>query len=208
MQQEKWKNKAMIRINLIKTEKKAPPPEEVEKEKKPVPTSLIIGLFVVILAALFFLQRSAISKERALLDVAQEEKTKLQDVLVKLDQVEKQKALIVKKIDLINQLKSHQQVAVKIMDELSKNIPYWVWLTELNYDKQLLHIKGRAMSNDLIADYIYNLETSPSFSNVNLISSTKRTIRGSEFLEFALNARCVIQEKPKLPPEETTKEKK
>lgn len=199
----------MIRINLIKIERKAPIPEEVEKEKKPVPTTLIIGLFIVAAAALFFQQRSAISKQRTLLDAAQQEKAKLKDVEVKLEQVKNNKDLIVKKIDLISQLKSHQGVPVTIMDELSKNIPYWVWLTEVSYDKQRLQIKGRAMSNDMIADYIYNLETSLYFNNVNLISSTQRSLRGNQFLDFSLTARYVFQEIPKSSPvEDTEKEKK
>ena len=35
----------------------------------------------------------------------------------------------------------------------------------------MIQIKGNALSNNLIADYIYNLESSPHFANVNLISS-------------------------------------
>jgi len=199
----------MIRINLIKAEKVAPPPKEVEKkEKKPVPTPLIILLIFIATAAYFIIQRNAIKNETSLLEEAQVEKAKYRDVEAKLDQINKQKEIVVKKIDLINKLKSHQGVPVTVLDELSKHIPYWVWLTEASYDKQIIQIKGRAISNNLIADYIYDLEQSPYFNNVNLISSTQRTARNNQFLDFALTARYVFPPIPQPSQEKNIKEAK
>lgn len=184
----------MIHINLLKAEP-APPPiptEEVVKEKKPIPITSLFGLFLIVIIAVGFLQFNAIRKERKLLDVVLEEKAKLKDVDMKLQQVKGQRAIILRKINLINELKSHQGIAVSIMDELSKHIPYWIWLTEVNYDRDAIQIRGRAMSNNLIADYIYALETSPYFNNVNLISSTQRETRGNQYHEFSLTARFAV----------------
>ncbi len=183
----------MIRINLLKPEAKELPVEEARREIKPPKMSLIYLLVVFAAAALFFYQRSAFNKEGGLLEDALAEKNKLSDVLGKLEEAQKLKSLFERKINLINQIKPRQQVAVRIMDELSKHIPYYVWLSEATYDKQKIHIKGRALSNNLIADYIYSLETSPYFFNVNLLSSTQRTSRDNQYLEFALNASFVLQ---------------
>ncbi len=185
----------MIRINLLKEEPTAPAvaeKEEVIKEKKPFPMTSLLGLFIVAAFALGFLQFNAIKKEKALLNEVQEEKEKLKDVLVMLERVQVQKDLIMRKIELINQLKSQQGVAVSILDEISKNIPYWVWLTEVSFNKQQVQIRGRAIDNNLIADYVYNLEISPYFQDVDLASSTRRQVRGNEFLDFSLTARYVI----------------
>lgn len=183
----------MIRINLLKPEAKELPAEEARREIKPPKMSLIYLLVVFAAAALFFYQRSAFNKEGGLLEDALAEKNKLSDVLGKLEEAQKLKSLFERKINLINQIKPRQQVAVRIMDELSKHIPYYVWLSEATYDKQKIHIKGRALSNNLIADYIYSLETSPYFFNVNLLSSTQRTSRDNQYLEFALNVSYVVQ---------------
>jgi len=183
----------MIRINLLKPEAKELPAEEVKREIKPPKMSLIYLLVIFAAAALFFYQRSAFNKENNLLEAAQIEKNKLSDVLSKLEEAQKLKSLFERKINLINQLKPQQHIAVRIMDELSKHIPYYVWLSEATYDKQTIHLKGKALSNNLIADYIYSLETSPYFFNVNLLSSTQRTVRGNQYLEFAINASYVIQ---------------
>jgi type IV pilus assembly protein PilN len=183
----------MIRINLLKPEAKELPVEEVRREIKPPKMSLIYLFVVFAAAALFFYQRSALNKENSLLEAAQVEKNKLSDVLSKLEEAQKLKSLFERKINLINQLKPQQQLAVRIMDELSKHIPYYVWLSEATYDKQTVHLKGKALSNNLIADYIYSLETSPYFFNVNLLSSTQRTTRDNQYLEFAINAKYAFQ---------------
>lgn len=188
----------MIKINLLKPGKKEIKegltplaPEFKEKKKQPL-YSLIILVAIIAIAALFFFQKSSFNKEQNLLRTAQEEKKELEYVEVKLAQLEQQRDLINSKISLIRQLQSHQEVAVRIIDELSKNIPGWVWLTETTYENYLLKINGQALSNNLIADYIFNLNKSPYFRNVSLISSTQSSSRTNQYLEFSLTAKYVL----------------
>jgi Tfp pilus assembly protein PilN len=182
----------MIRINLLKPEAKELPAEEVRREIKPPKMSLIYLLVVFGAVALFFYQRSAFNKENNLLEAAQAEKSKLSDVLGKLEEAQTLKSLFERKINLINQLKPQQHIAVRVMDELSKHIPYYVWLSEATYDEQMVHLKGKALSLNLIADYIDSLEKSPYFENVNLLSSTQKTVRDNQYLEFSINTSYVI----------------
>ncbi len=187
----------MIHINLLKAEPTlaaVPAAVEAPRERKPVPMTSILGLFIVVVIALGFLQLSSTRKERNLLSAVQDEKAKLKDVDMKLQQVKDQQALILRKIDLINELKSYQGIPVTIMDELSRHVPYWVWLTEVSYSRGTLQIKGRAMSNTLIADYTEALSNSPYFQNVNLISSTQREMRGDQYLEFSMTAQFSVSE--------------
>jgi len=187
----------MIRINLLKPEKKeikrapdAAAPQFKEKKSQSL-FGLIFLLLIVVVIAGYLWQRKTFNEEQDLLEKAQVEKRELQDVLVKLDQLEQQKTILERKMNLINQLKARQGIAVTIMDELSKQIPDWVWLTEVSYNGQSVTLKGKAFSNNLIADYIYNLEKSPYFSGVNLVSSTQRRVKNNEYLEFSMNANYV-----------------
>ncbi len=193
----------MIKINLLKPEKKdfreAPsaPTPEFKAKTRPQLGNLIVVLILVAIAALFFYQKRAIDSEQKKLDAAREEKSKLQYVIAKLDQLQKQKDSFEKKVNLINQLKAHRGLAVRIMDQLSRDLPEWVWLSEITFDNMNVQIRGNAISNNLIADYISNLEKSSVFRNVNLIASTQRTVGNDQFLEFSLTANCVIQPEPK-----------
>ncbi len=196
----------MIRINLLKPESKefkegpaAPGPEFVPKKPFPL-TSVFVLALIVVLAAAFFLQKRMISQEQDRLQAAQAEKKKLEYVIAKLDELERQKAVFERKIGLIRQLRALQDSAVTIMDELSKTLPDWVWLTEVSFQGQTIQIKGNALSNNLIADYIYNLENSPHLTTVNLISSTQRSVQNAQFLEFSMTLSYVLPEAAKPPP--------
>ncbi len=197
----------MIRINLLKPESKefkegpaAPGPEFVPKKPFPL-TSVFVLALIVVLAAAFFLQKRMISQEQDRLQAAQAEKKKLEYVIAKLDELERQKAVFERKIGLIRQLRALQDSAVTIMDELSKTLPDWVWLTEVSFQGQTIQIKGNALSNNLIADYIYNLENSPHLTTVNLISSTQRSVQNAQFLEFSMTLSYVLPEAAKPPPQ-------
>jgi len=201
----------MIRINLLKPGKKevseapAAPEPEIREKKTQLPYMLIFLLLIVLIGALFLIQKREIDNERALLEDAKAEKQSLQYVLAKLEEMEQQKQVLSRKINLISRLKARQGSGVIIMDELSKKLPDWVWLTEVDFKDFNIHIKGKALSNNLIADYISNLEESQYFNNVSLISSTLRETRNNKYLEFSLNTRFVFPYTP-IETEESVKE--
>ena len=190
----------MIRINLLKPESKdlkegpvVAGPEIRAKKAFPLGTIFTVAV-IAVLAGGFFLQKRMISQEKDRLQTAQAEKKKLEYVIAKLAELEKQKAVFERKIGLINQLRAQKDSAVTILDELSKKLPDWVWLTDLSSQGLMIQMKGNALSNNLIADYIYNLESSPHFANVNLISSTQKSGAGTQFLEFSLTLNYVLPE--------------
>lgn len=189
----------MIRINLLKPETKevkevtrAAPVAEVKEKKAPPLANIILILAVVVLAGLFFLQKRTLDQEKQRLAAAQEEKRQLAYVSEKLVELQKQKEIFEKKIDLITSLKAQQPIAVIILNEINKCLPDWVWLTELNYENRLIQIRGNALSNNLIADFIRNLEDSPYLQNVDLKSSVQKTSGDQTYLEFALTLQFLL----------------
>ena len=196
----------MIRINLLKPETKEAkeiPVEgvpEYKTKKGPGVGNLIFLLLVIAVAGFYYLQKKAMDKEQQLLTLAQEEKSKLQYVSAKLTELQLQKESFDKKIALINLLKSQRDLAVRIMEELSRVLPEWVWLNDVTFGTKNVQIRGNALSNNLIADYISSLENSPYFEGVNLISSTQRTQGNDQYLEFALTAGVVNPKQITAPP--------
>ena len=199
----------MIRINLLKPETKdireqvaTPGVTEDKARKGPNIGNLIFLALVIGLGAFYFFQRKAFDRETALLTTARTEKTKLQYVEAKLEEQRKARESLDRKITLIESLNAQRDFAPRLMDELSRRLPEWVWLTEIVYDAKGIQIKGRALSNNLIADYISNLEASPQVMNVNLVASTQKTAKGDQYLEFSL--RAMVEKKPEPPPPATT----
>lgn len=195
----------MIRINLLKPETKdiretvAVPGISEEGSKKGTSLGNLIFLFLVIgLGLFYFFQKKAFDRENTLLAEARQEKSQLQYVEAKLEEQRQARESLDKKITLIESLNAQRDLAPRLMDELSRRLPDWVWLSEVAYDDKGIQIKGRALSNNLIADYIASLEASPQVMNVNLVSSTQRTAQADQYLEFLL--RAVIEKKPEPVP--------
>jgi Tfp pilus assembly protein PilN len=196
----------MIRINLLKPETKdlgqqvqAPGITEERPKKGPNIGNLVFLALVIGLGAFYFFQQKAFQRENALLATARQEKSQLQYVEAKLEEQRKARESLDRKITLIENLNARRDMAPRLMDELSRTLPDWVWLSEVVYDEKGISIKGRALSNNLVADYIGSLEASPQIMNVNLVSSTQKTVQGDQYLEFALKA--VLEKKPEpLPP--------
>ena len=195
----------MIRINLLKPENKdiretvvAAGLSEEGGKKGPNLGNLVFLVLVIGLGLFYFFQQKAFTRENTLLTKARQEKSQLQYVEAKLEEQRKARESLDKKINLIESLNAMRDLAPRLMDELNRRLPEWVWLSELTYDNKGIQIKGRALSNNLIADYIGNLEASPQLMNVNLVSSTQRTAQGDQYLEFFL--RAVLEKKPEPVP--------
>ena len=117
------------------------------------------------------------------------ERDRLSDILKKIQETEEKKRLLLQKTQIIENLISKQVLPVKLMDMVSKALPDAVWLTSLEYSGRTLKIKGNALTNNMIADFIANLEATGLFSEVNLIKSTKsRRYKEAEVYEFQLEA--------------------
>ena len=201
----------MIRINLLKPERKESVVlERTEREKTPATLPLFLFSVVVIAIVLLFFQKSSFKRENNFLQAAQEEKNTLKEVETTLNQVEAQIATIIKKIDLINELKLHQNTAVRIMDEISNNIPSWISLTEATFDGRVVRIRGKALTNKLLAEFLYNLDQTPYFKNVELPSTIQRTIQNNRFYEFSMTATYVppVKPQPEPPAKKETKKVK
>jgi Tfp pilus assembly protein PilN len=195
----------MIRINLLKPETKdiretvaIPMISEERGKTGPSLGNLIFVLLVIGLGMFYFLQQKAFNRENTLLAKARQEKSQLQYVEAKLEEQRKARESLDRKITLIESLNAQRDLAPRLMDELSRRLPDWVWLSEVTYDDKGIQIKGRALSNNLISDYIGSLEASPQIMNVNLISSTQKTAKGDQYLEFSL--RAVLENKPEPVP--------
>jgi len=195
----------MIRINLLKPDNKdiretvaASGVSEGEGKKGPNLGNLVFLVLVIGLGLFYFLQQKAFDRENALLTKARQEKSQLQYVEAKLEEQKRARESLDRKITLIESLNAQRDLAPRLMDELNRRLPEWVWLSEVVYDEKGVQIKGRALSNNLIADYIGNLEASPQLMNVNLVASTQRTAQGDQYLEFSL--RAVLEKKPEPVP--------
>jgi Tfp pilus assembly protein PilN len=104
---------------------------------------------------------------------------------------------IAQKIAVIRQVDERRYVWPHVMDEISKSVPAFTWLTRLNSTEARdssatgpsLTLEGNAGSTQALTRLMKNLEASPYLRDVTLVTSAQATEEGRSFQRFTLEAR-------------------
>jgi type IV pilus assembly protein PilN len=168
----------MIRVNLTGAERAA------QKRKVSTPSApgavqayLFLALFgggaALLCAALWWYESAKIRDLDGRITVAEKRQKELQAIKVQVDALEAKRATFQKKVDLIERLKAEQTGPVHMLDEVSKALPDFVWLTAMDQTGPNIKFTGESSGLTSIADLIAALERSGWFPNVDLTSSVE-----------------------------------
>ena len=191
----------MIKVNLLRPEKKdvstvgeAVAFVDEEKEKKVSVGAIVaaIVLTVVVIGGLYYFQANNLKNKENLLKERKARRAQLEEALKEIEQLKKTRDMLTRKVKIIEDLKSRQQNTVKMMDQLSKALPDWVWLTSLSFSGNSLRLSGKALSNNLIADFINNLKGTNHFLNVQFNFSTRKKEAGQDVFTFSISCRFQV----------------
>jgi type IV pilus assembly protein PilN len=194
----------MIRINLLAVER------ERTKRRALIPpahrVTIVASLILVGTALLIGWWFWSLRRESARVDdeiaKAEVEMQQLRSVLMQVRQFETSKAALQQRVTLIEQLRRGQSGPVHVVDEISKTLPEYTWLTEVVQRGDEFTITGMTTSLTGVSDYIANLSTSAWFQPpVELIDSQiDATQRASEpLIRFSIKARFRNPEAPAAP---------
>ncbi len=168
----------MIRVNLTGAERAA------QKRKVSTPSApgavqayLFLALFgggaALLCAALWWYESAKIRDLDGRILVAEKRQKELQAIKVQVDALEAKRATFQKKVDLIERLKAEQTGPVHMLDEISKSLPDFVWLTAMDQTGATVKFTGESSGLTSVADFIAALERSGWFPNVDLSSSVE-----------------------------------
>jgi len=174
----------MIRINLLGAERAA-------KEKKPrgVPgpapgapgalqSYLLLALFaggaLLVCAAAFVLKTNELKRLDARIAADEKRMRDLQAIKAQVDAFQQKKAMLENKVAVIEKLQLAQKSPVHMLDEISKALPDYVWLTSMDETAGSLKFAGESNSLAAVADFISALQRAGWFPNVELASSQEQ----------------------------------
>jgi type IV pilus assembly protein PilN len=95
----------------------------------------------------------------------------LQAIKVQVDAFQAKKTLLENKVNLIERLKAEQKGPVHLLDEISKALPDFVWLTNLDENAGRVTLQGESNGLTSVADFISALQRSGWFPSMDLVSS-------------------------------------
>jgi hypothetical protein len=83
--------------------------------------------------------------------------------LISEDEFQAKKTLLENKVNLIKKLKAEQKGPVHMLDEISKALPDFVWLTGMDEQRGNTRVTGQSNSLAAVADFIQGLQRSGWF---------------------------------------------
>ncbi|MES2642557.1 MAG: PilN domain-containing protein [Myxococcota bacterium] len=155
----------MIRINLLPVRQT----RKLEAARIELSLALVGGFLVVLLCGAtwgFFTYQ--LSSTRAENGALQAEIDRLAADVAKVDEMEKFKAELERKLAVIQELRDKKSGPVHMLDELTAAAPEKLFLTEVEEKGGEVRVTGVSVSNDVISNFLRALDDSPYFEQVYL----------------------------------------
>ena len=117
---------------------------------------------------------------------------RLKPIIAEVEAFKKRNAELRHKIEVIEQLKANQFGPVRLMDEVSKALPDLLWLTDLGVNGSTVIMRGQALNENAVANFIANLGASPFFSEPVL-----KIMQQNEQGVFGFDLSCIFTHTPR-----------
>lgn len=113
----------------------------------------------------------------------------LDDKLTEIKDIEKRKAQLLARKQVIEKLQASRSQMVHLFDELVKTIPDGVRLVSMKQNGDTLTLDGTAQSNASVATYMRNLEASPWLAHPDLQKTEAKNADQRHRFEFGLKVK-------------------
>lgn len=131
--------------------------------------AMLIGVLVLIAVAWWY-QSAQLGTVRAELAAVEVDRERLEGVASQVETLQARTDVLREKLLVIVDLKANQTGPVMLLDQVSRLLTDGLWLTALELDDGDVDVRGSALSDASVADFIDNLERSQYFSGVRLLT--------------------------------------
>ena len=121
---------------------------------------------------------------------------RLKVIVGEVDKAEKLKGDLETKLKAIQDKKKTKTGPVHMLSEIADATPDRLRLTQLTEEDGVLELTGTALSNDVISQFLQNLEQSQYFENVYLKQITQVDAEEIKLKDFSLTAKVVLGDQP------------
>ena len=188
----------MIHINLL--------PYRTIQKKDNVLQQVVIFIFIIALVTggtigyHRFLNNKVSTLDRKV-ELTKKELKKYQKINKRIKAIKKKLNLLKKKTKVIKGLEADRKKPIKLLETMTRMVvPNRMWLKNLTSKGRKVNIKGNALDEQTVADFMTRIEDSKFFSGVTLISLKQAKIRGLNMKKFSITCKKRVKEKPKKKP--------
>jgi type IV pilus assembly protein PilN len=175
----------MIRINLL------------PKEEKPSRAVLLWGrifiwtvigaaIVLVVGVGLHFLRSYEIATLKSDIEDARAEQQKYVKEAALVKELTQKRQMITQRIEVIEGLDRNRFLRVRILDELARSVPEYIWLHSFDETGGSAFLRGKAFSNLAISRFMDSLESKSHVDSVYLRVIRKEILDGTPVLNFEI----------------------
>ncbi|MBM2829577.1 MAG: hypothetical protein HW411_367 [Gammaproteobacteria bacterium] len=173
----------MAKINLL------PWREELRKERQQqffITVGLAAAVAVGIWGVFHFYHTQLIDYQQTRNKYLEEQIVLLDKKIAEIEQLEKEKERLLARMRAIEQLQSNRPLIVRMFDEMVKNLPDGVSLTQVTQKGGTITINGVAQSNARVSSFMRNLEGSEWLKDPQLDIIQAKDEEGQRISNFTL----------------------
>ena len=161
----------MIRINLLPREDKTPrkgPSVSFKAGELVLPIGVVIAAALVMMGTALSQNARVSGLEKSIEEVDAQSRA-LAPQIERVNRLAQERAELDLRLGIISKLEKGRTEDVRMMDELAKCVPDYMWLTSASQDAGTsLTLEGVTLSNRVVSDFMSRLDRSPMFANVEL----------------------------------------
>ncbi|MDO9079328.1 MAG: PilN domain-containing protein, partial [Desulfuromonadales bacterium] len=106
-----------------------------------------------------------------------------------VEKVKKLQAELQSKLDILDKLKENKTGPAHMLDELSVATPEKLWIESFDNVAGVVNLSGFGVNEEVVANFLQQLESSIYYKNVELQSLEQATIDGHKLQKFKVAAR-------------------
>jgi len=157
----------------------------------------LLALGVLAAGGYWFWEKRILAERKDVADQRRVEAQKLERIIHEVEDYQKRKDNLQQRIDLINQLKQNQKGPVRILDQVSRDLPDLVWLDSMDISGGRIALNGRGLNPNAIALFIENIKNDPYFEEPQ-VNSINRVSEAPLVYTYDMN--FAFTWAPKTPP--------
>lgn len=174
----------MIRINLL--------PHREEKRKARRQQFYAVSGLIAVLAGLIVVMvhgviSGYISQQESKNDFLKKEIAVLDKDINEIKRLKEQTDALLSRKRVIESLQTNRAEAVRLFNELARQVPAGVYLKTVKQSGAKVNIQGYAQSNARVSTLMRNLEASPLLESPNLLEIKASTVGNRRLAEFNLD---------------------
>lgn len=176
----------MIKINLL--------PVRATKKKETIRQQVVLmvvslSAVIAICVLVFLFLQVKIQYAKGEIENSENEIKELKAKIGKVNDLKKLKDEVTKKLDVLSMLRKGKIGPVHRLMTISDATPDKLWLTRYSEAGNDVSISGISYNEDLIAQFMKNLEASQDYENIELLVSEQTNVTGVKAKKFDLKLR-------------------